>query len=181
MNQNLEMLENLISRQDLIDAYPDRFEGIGRFPGTYHITLHEDARPVVHAPHKCPIAMRPLVCAKLDEWEKGDIITPVVEPTDWVSSLAYSMKPNGKLRLCLNPKDVNLAIKRDHYKTPTVEEITHRLAGSTRFTKLDGTSSYLCIVLDYKSSLLTTFNTPWGRYRFVCLPFGLACSQDIFQ
>ena len=81
----------------------------------------------------------------------------------------------------MNPKDLNLAIKRDHYKTPTVEEITHRLASSTRFTKLDGTSSYLCIVLDYESSLLTMFNTPWGWYRFVRLPFGLTCSQDIFQ
>ena len=91
------------------------------------------------------------------------------------------MKPNGRLRLCLNPKNLNDTIKRDHYKTPTVEEITHQLAGSTRFTKLDGTSSYLFIVLDYESSLLTTFNTPWGWYRFVCLPFGLACSQDIFQ
>ena len=101
-------------------------------------------------------------------------------PMDWVSSLAYSMKPNGRLWLCLNPKDLNDAIKRDHHKTPTVEEITHQL-GSTRFTKLDGTSSYLCIVLDYKSSLLMAFNTPWGWYRFVHLPFGLAYSQDIFQ
>ena len=109
-----------------------------------------------------PLHCQPLIRTKLDEWEKEDIITPVEEPTDWVSSLAYSMKPNGKLRLCLNPKDLNLAIKRDHYKTPTVEEITHKLARSTRFTKLDGTSSYLCIVLDYESSLLTTFNTPWG-------------------
>ena len=125
--------------------------------------------------------MQPLVHEKLDEWEKSDIITPVEEPMDWVSSLAYSMKPNGRLRLCLNPKNLNDAIKRDHYKTPTVEEITHQLAGSTRFTKLDGTSSYLCIVLDYESSLLTTFDTPWGWYRFVCLPFGLTCSQDIFQ
>jgi len=97
MNNDLEMLKNISSRQDLIDAYPDRFEGIGRFPGTYHITLREDARPVVHAPHKCPIAMWPLVHAKLDEWEQGDIITPVEEPTDWVSSLAYSMKLNGRL------------------------------------------------------------------------------------
>ena len=177
----LETLTDLSSRQDLIDAYPDRFEGIGRFPGTYHITLRENTTPVVHPPRKCPIALRPLVRDKLNEWEQEEIITPVEEPTDWVSSLTYSMKPNGKLRLCLNPKDLNLVIKRDHYKTPTVEEITHRLAGSTRFTKLDGTSSYLCIVLDYESSLLTTFNTPWGRYRFVRLPFGLACSQDIFQ
>ena len=118
---------------------------------------------------------------KLDEWLKEGIITPVEEPTDWVSSLAYSRKANGKLRICLDPKDLNAAIKRDHYKTPTVEEITHKLAGSRKFTKLDGTSSYLCIILDYESSLLTTFNTPWGRYRFIRLPFGLACSQDIFQ
>ena len=48
-NDDVEMLKDLSSRQDLIDAYPDRFEGIGRFPGTYHITLREDARPVVHA------------------------------------------------------------------------------------------------------------------------------------
>ena len=176
-----EKLKPLSSREDLINAYPDRFEGIGRFPGTYHITLRDDARPVVHAPRKCPIAIRPQVRAKLDEWVSQGIIAAVEEPTDWVSSLAHSRKANGQIRLCLDPKDLNAAIKRDHYKTPTVEEITHQLAGSTRFTKLDGTSSYLCIVLDYESSLLTTFNTPWGRYRFIRLPFGLACSQDIFQ
>ena len=112
--------------------------------------------------------------------EQG-IIVPVEEPTDWVSSLTYSWKANGKLRVCLDPQDVNKAIKRDHYKTPTVEEITHLLAGSKKFTKVDGNSSYLCIVLDYESSLLTTFNTPWGRYRFIHLPWGLSCAQDIFQ
>ena len=113
MHGDLDMLQTLSSREDLISAYPDCFEGIGCFPGTYHITLWEDARPVVHAPQKCPIAMWPLVQEKLDEWEKSDIITPVEEPTDWVSSLAYSMKPNGRLWLCLNPKDLNDAIKRD--------------------------------------------------------------------
>ena len=88
---------------------------------------------------------------------------------------------NSKLRVCLDPRDVNKAIKRDHYKTPTVEEITHLLAGSKKFTKVNGTSSYLFIVLDYELSLLTTFNTPWGRYRFIHLPWGLTCAQDIFQ
>ena len=125
--------------------------------------------------------MQPLVHKKLDEFLEQGIIVPVEEPTDWVSSLAYSQKANGKLRVFLDPRDVNKAIKRDHYKKPTVEEITHQLAGSKKFTKVDGTSSYLCIVLDYASSLLTTFNTPWGRYRFVCLPWGLTCAQDIFQ
>ena len=114
--------------------------------------------------------MQPLVHEKLDEFINQGIIVPVEEPTDWVSSLVYSWKVNGKLEVCLDPKDLNTAIRCDHYKTPTVEEITHELAGSTCFTKLDGTSSYLCIVLNYGSSLLTTFSTPLGRLRFVCLP-----------
>ena len=168
-------------KEDLIKAYQDRFEGIGQFPGTYHITLCSDVKPIIHAPRKCPIAMLPLVREKLDEFLEQGIITPVEEPMDWVSSLAYSWKANGKLRVCLDPRDVNKAIKRDHYKTPTIEEITHQLTGSKKFTKVNGTSSYLCIVFDYESSLLTTFNTPWGRYRFVQLPWGLSCAQDIFQ
>ena len=106
---------------------------------------------------------------------------PVTEPTDWVSSLAYSWKADGDLRTCLNPTHLNKAIRQDHYRTPTLEEITHELAGSMKFTKVDGSSSYYCIVLDCESSLLTTFNTHRGRFHFVHLPFGLTCAQDIFQ
>ena len=108
--------------------------------------------------------MWPLVHEKLDEFLEQGIIVPVEEPMDWVSSLAYSWKTNGKLRVCLDQKDVNKAIRRDHYK---IEEITHQLAGSKKFTKVDGTLSYLCIVLDYASSLLTTFNM--GKVQ-VCMP-----------
>ena len=58
---DLETLTDLSSRQDLINAYPDHFKGIGCFPGTYHITLRENSTPVVHPPCKCPIALWPLV------------------------------------------------------------------------------------------------------------------------
>ena len=71
--------------------------------GTYHITLCSDAKPIIHAPWKCLIAMWPLVCEKLDEFMEQGIIIPVEEPTDWVSSLAYSWKANGKLSVCLDP------------------------------------------------------------------------------
>ena len=80
--------------------------------------------------------MWPLVHEKLDEFLEQGIIVPVEEPIDWVSSLAYSWKANRKLRVCLDPRDVNKAIKRDHYKIPTIEEITHQLAGSKKFTKV---------------------------------------------
>ena len=52
-----DLTSPLNSSENLIKAYPDWFEGIGQFPQTYHITLQDDAKPVVHAPRKCPIAM----------------------------------------------------------------------------------------------------------------------------
>ena len=113
----------------------------------------------MHTPQKCPIAIRPLVDKKLDKLLEQEVIVPVTEPMDWVSSVAYSWKADGDLRTCLNPTHLNKAIRWDHYRTPILEEITHELAGSTKFTKVDGSSSYYCIVLDYESSLLTTFNT----------------------
>ena len=54
--------------------------------------------------------MRPLVDEKLQDMVDKGIIIPVTEPTDWVSSLAYSWKANGDLRVCLDPKDLNKAI-----------------------------------------------------------------------
>ena len=109
------------------------------------------------------------------------VIKRVHEPTDWVSSLVYSRKANGKIRICLDPKDLNLAIKRPHYATRTLDEVTHHLGGARVFSKLDARSGYWSVHLDQPSSLLTTFNSPFGRYRFLRLPFGLNLSQDVFQ
>ena len=109
------------------------------------------------------------------------MITCVDEPMDSVSSITYVKKANGKLHLCLDPRDLNEAIRCDHHKMPTVEEVTHEFSHSHFFTKLDAHHGYWSIVLDQDSSLLTSFNSPFGRYSFLRLPFGLVCSQDIFQ
>ena len=113
--------------------------------------------------------------------EHLSVITHVDEPMDWVSSITYVQKANGELHLCLDPRDLNEAIRCDHHKTPTVEEVAHKFAHSCFFTKLDAHLGYWSIVLDQDSSMLTTFNSPFGRYCFLQLPFGLVCSQDIFQ
>ena len=161
--------------------YPDRFTGIGRFPGEYHITLKEDAHSVVQPPRKYPIHIKDELKTELDRMESLDVISKVTEPTDWVSSLAFSRKDNGNLRVCLDPQALNKASKRSYHKTPTLEEITYQFSGATVFSKLDARHGYWSIVLDHESSLLTTFNSPFGRYRFKRLPFGLKVSQDIFQ
>ena len=109
------------------------------------------------------------------------MMTHVDQHMNWVSSITYVQKANGKLHLCLDPHDLNEAIHHDLHKTPTVEEVAHEFAHSHYFTKLDAHHRYWSIVLDQESSLLTTFNSPLRRYCFLHLPFGLVCSQDIFQ
>ena len=109
------------------------------------------------------------------------VITCVDQSTDWVSSITYVPKANGELCLCLDPCDLNKAICHNHHNTPTVEEVAHEFTHSHYCTKLDAHHGYWSIILDQKSSLLTTFNSPFRRYHFMQLPFGLLCSQDIFQ
>ena len=109
------------------------------------------------------------------------VITHIDQPTDWVSSITYVQKANGELHLCLDLCDLNRAIHCNHHKMPTVEEVAHKFANSCYFTKLNACHGYWSIVLDGESSLLTNFNSPFGRYCFLHLPFGLVCSQDIFQ
>ena len=68
---------------------------------------------------------------------KMNIIAPIEEPIDWVNSMVVVEKPNGKLRICIDRKNVNKAIKRPHYAIPTTEEILSKMEGAKRFTKLD--------------------------------------------
>ena len=130
---------------------------MGKFPGKYHITVKPDAKPVIHAPQKCPITMRMHIYAELDCLEHLGIIWKVDEPTNWVSSLAFAWKPNGKLCVCLDPRDLNRAIKCDHHRTLTMKEITLNFTSSTIFTKVDGTACYYCVKHNEESQLLTTF------------------------
>ena len=161
--------------------YPRCFGPLGNFNGDYHIVIDPNIQSIVHAPRRCPIALRDEVKAILDKMETLKVIQKVHRPTDWVSSLVYSRKANGTIRICLDPKDLNRAIKRPHYTTRTLDEIKHHLDGATVFSKLDARSGYWSVHLDEPSSFLTTFNSPFGRYRFLRLPFGLNSSQDVFQ
>ena len=113
--------------------------------------------------------------------ENMGVIERVYEPTDWVDANVCSRKRSGELRICFDPKPLNKFIKRTYCKTSILEEISHKLSGAEYFIKLDAKHGYWAIYLDEESSLLTCFNTPFGRYKYLRCPFGLKVSQDIFQ
>ena len=85
------------------------------------------------------------------------------------------------VRICIDQRDLNKALKRPHYPMVTVEEVTNRLSGAKIFTSLDACSGYWQLPVDDESSKLLTFNTPWGRYRFTRLPFGISPAPELYQ
>ena len=110
------------------------------------------------------------------------IIVAVDQPTDWVNAMVVVEKKNtDKLRICIDPRPLNKAIKREHYHLPTIEEITTRLSGAKYFSTLDARSGFWQIPLDEESSYLTTFGTPFGRYRYTRMPFGIHSAQEVFH
>ncbi|GFO26050.1 enzymatic polyprotein [Plakobranchus ocellatus] len=124
----------------------------------------------VHQPRSCPAFESQCSKCKKKGHCANQAEAAIQEPTDWVNSLTFSRKQNGKLRVSLDPKDLNKATKRTYHKTPTLEEISHKFSGAKFFSKMDAQHGYWAIHLDDESSLLTTFNSPFGRYRFFPTP-----------
>ena len=184
-SENLNLIKRVLhvnsSVTNFTEEYSDCFGEIGCLPGTHHITIHETATPVVHPPRRVPHSLKPKLKEELQRRVDLQVIEPVSGPSDWVNSMVIVEKSNGKLRICLDPRDLNQVIKRHHLQLPTAEEITARMAGARFFTKLDASSGYWQIKVDQESSKLLTFNTPFGRYRFLRLPYGVHSASEVFQ
>ena len=146
-----------------------------------HLEIDHTVEPVQIPPRRIPEALRKPLKEHLDELEEQEIIQKVVEPTEWVSSVVVNKKSNGKIRLCLDPQPLNKALKRCHYPIPTIEDVLPDLTNAKVFSKVDCRSGYWQIKLDHESSMLTTFNTPFGRYRWTRMPFGISPAGEIFQ
>ena len=90
-------------------------------------------------------------------------------------------KPSGDVRICVDLKPLNEGVLREFNPLPKVEETLAQLTGATIFSKLDANSGFWQIPLARKSRLLTTFITPFGRYYFNKLPFGISSAPELFQ
>ena len=167
--------------EDLKKLYPNSFDRLGSLKGEYNIQVDPTVKPATHARRKVPIKSKEAIDKELDYLIKEDFITEQVEPTPWVSSVTFPMKPNGEVRVCLDPSNLNKAIIREYHKPMMVEEIVHELTRATVYTKANALKAFLQIHLTHEASLLTTFNSHRGRLCFLRMPFGAKMSQDMFQ
>ena len=154
-----------LNMDDIVQRFPDMFDGEGTFERKLHLEVDETITPVKQPLRKVPIAIKPTLKVELARLEKLGIIKPVDEPTDWVSSLVLVKKPNGKLRICIDPKPLNKALKRSHYPLPVIDDILPELSQAKVFSVGDVKNGFWNVELHNESSYLTTFGTPFGRFR----------------
>ena len=170
-----------LSTDKILTEFSDLFEGVGKLEGECKIILKEGAQPSIQPTRRIPLSLQSKFKEELDRMENLGVIEKVTHPTDWVNSAVVVEKPDGTLRVCIDPHDLNKAIKRPHHPMPTFEEAVQKHVGAKYFSKLDARTGYWNLCLDDESSELTTFSTPYGRYKFRRMPFGLKSAQDEFQ
>ena len=162
MNVSASERENLTMNgtKEVIRQFPKVFQGLRCLKKPYHIQIDSKITTIVNQLKSQPVALRDRLKQALKEMEMNGVIEKVDQPTEWLNSVVVVEKPGSKkLRICLDPRPLNEATQREHYKMPTIKEITTRVAGATISSKLDANHGYWQVPLDEESQLLTTFNT----------------------
>ena len=164
--------------QEIIEEYKDVFEGdLRTLEGKQHLAVDPTVLPNIFPLQWVPFAIKPKLMTELERLTDIGVLMPVDEPTDWVSHLVIATKESGDLHLCLDPKQLNKALKRERYPLPRIEDVLPDLSRAKVFTKVDARNGYWHMQLDDESSTLTTFDTPFRQYRWKHLPFGISVAS----
>jgi len=131
-----------ITEEWLQKEYREVFSGLGTIPGEYDIEVKKSVAPIQHRPHRTPLLINDGVIEKIKELETTGVISRVDGPTSWISSMVAVRKSSGKMRICIDPKDLNKAIKWNMYPIPIIEEVLPKLEQTKCFSLLDAKDGF---------------------------------------
>ena len=186
-NRRISMNRLPLMKQDILSQYSGCFEG-----NPYKFHLKPEHKPAQHEPRKVPIHLESAFKKEIESLVKLGILEEAKEHTDWVNSYVIVEKDTGnhhspnhtvkkKLRICLDPRDLNEALEREPYHTHSVDEITAKLQGMKVFIIVDFKNGYWIVVLHPDSRKLTCMALPFCRFQWTQLPMGTVVAHDIFQ
>ena len=162
--------------------HPKLFGKLGVLPDVFKIKVKEGANPLcLNVPRRLPIGLRKATKDELDRMEELGVIEKVEKPTSWCSGMVVAPKSNGKVRICVDLTQLNKSVMRETYPLPHLEDTLASLEGSRYFSKMDANSGFWQIDLAEESREYTTFITPFGRYQYLKMPFGISAAPEFFQ
>ena len=179
---NLTNLEGRKNEFSPLKQFPLLFTGLGRMEGDYTIKLKKGAQPyALSTPRRVAIPLMAAVKAELQRMQQMGVIAKVDKPTEWCAGMVVVPKADGRVRICVDLTRLNESVCRERHVLPAVDQTLAQLGEGKMFTKLDANSGFWQIPLSPKSALLTTFITPYGRFCFRRLPFGISSAPEHFQ
>lgn len=180
--EKLNLVKRNINRiNERQEDHSDVFNGIGKIESQpYKIKLKENYIPKVAACRPVPFKLKNKVKQELKELEDLGIIEKVYEPTEFVHPMVLVIKPDKSVRIAIDPSSLNEAVMRPHTKMNTFEEIAAEVQDAKIFAVLDANRGFYQICMEEESSKYLTFITPFGRYRWKRLPYGVSFGTDAF-
>ena len=135
--------------------------------------------PVRSHPYRIPPMWKDDVKAQIDKLLEWGIIRPSTSP--WSSSIVTAKKKDGGVRICVDYRAVNAVTDPDPYQMPLIDEILEMLATAKFISKIDLTKGFHQIPINPSDCQKTAFCTPWGKYEYCFMPFGLRNGPAVFQ
>ena len=179
----LTRVEQINTMPTIQQEFPNLFTGLGTLQGDpYTICLKPDAKPFsLGTARNISLPLHEKMHETLNNMEAQGVISKVQEPTPWCAGMAVVKKKSGGARICIDLKPLNKCVLRECHPLPRVDDTLAQLTGATTFSKLDANSGFWQMPLSDESKLLTTFITPFGRYCYNKLPFGITSATEHFQ
>ena len=160
----------------LCAKYKAVFTGIGEHVTEYHIEVVDTPR-IKEPARQVSYAWQEKLQKTLEKPEQPGIIASVDRPTDWVSNLVMVAKKKGLLQICLDSKELIIAIRRETYHIPIPADVHAKFSGATTFVVPDMKSAFWRMRLYESSSYLCTYSNPGGRKAFLRIPFGIVLQK----
>ena len=169
-------------KQRIVREYPKLFIGSGEIPGEYQIKLIENPKPfALHVARKVPLPFLKTTKDEIEVMLQTRVISRANEPTPWCSPMMVTPKPNGDVRIRVDLTKLNQNIRWEAHPLPSVDFTLGKLAEAKLFSKIDCNSAFWQRKLSEDSRLLATFITPFGRFCFNRLPYGISTGTEQFQ
>ena len=135
-----------------------------------------------------PVSQKPYtITMKHYQWVKDEIeksLTAKVihsSRSSWSAPIIIVPKGDGGQHLVINYRALNKVTRKFTYTMPKVEDIFSKLNWATYFTMLDPRAGYHHVPLDKPSILKMALNSPFGKYKYVKVTYGLAQVPAYFQ
>ena len=162
-------------KSKILTKFPSIFKGTGTLRDhKVKFYIDEDVPPVYQPARPIPFHLRTKMDRELEKMENEDVIEEHHGPAPWVSNVVLTPKDDGGIRVTIDMRQANKAIRKTNLPIPRPEEISSQLAGYKVFSKLDFASAFHQLEIDEESRILTVFHANGRLMRYKRLTMGTA-------